>query len=337
MNGRKREIDICKGILTFTMILCHCIQFFGHEDRGVAMVLVNVINITTFSGFLFCFGYASDLAYYRKEWRTSAPRMAKNAIRILLAFYISGLAYMICVEDKIFRQDLIMEILLLKRYPGWSEFLASFAAVLAVGIVLFPVWKKMNGWIMAAVAAVSAAACFLPYGKVHNSWLALLIGSRDFITFPVVQYGVFFAAGIWMCRKEISWNLWIFLGTVLAVVPGVVQLAQTGNLPERFPPSVFYIAGGMIFVYSYYVLSCFLEKVREKKKWLEILTGYLEQIGKESLYYLLLSNIIIFALKGSSFSYRSETYAYVSFVVILTVIGYLRGLCGGKTICRRKM
>ncbi len=330
MNGRKREIDICKGILTFTMILCHCIQFFGYEDQGVQMVLVNVINITTFSGFLFCFGYASDLAYYQKEWKASVPRMAKNAVRILLAFYISGLAYMICVEDKIFRQDLIMDILFLKRYPGWSEFLASFTAVLAVGIVLFPVFKKMNGWMMAAAAVLSAAACFLPYGRVHNSWLALLIGSRDFITFPVVQYGVFFAAGIWMCRKKMVWNPWILLGTVLAAIPAAIQLAKVGYLPERFPPSVFYIAGGAVFVYLYYLLSCGLERVREKTKGIEVLAGYLERIGKESLLYLLLSNMIIFALKASSFSFRSEMYAYVSFVVILILIGYLRGLCSAQ-------
>lgn len=326
MNGRRREIDICKGILTVTMILCHCIQFFGHEDRGVQMVLVNIINITTFSGFLFCFGYASDLAYYRKDWKASAPRMAKNAVRILIAFYISGLAYMICVEDKIFRSDLILEILFLKRYPGWSEFLASFAAVLAVGIVLFPVLKRMNGRMMGAAAVISAAACFLPYERVHHPWLALLIGSRDFITFPVVQYAVFFAAGIWVCRKKIRWNLWIFLGTVLAVIPAVLHLARTGYLPERFPPSVFYIAGGAVFVYLYYLLSCRLEDMREKKKWLEVPAGYLEGIGRESLYYLLLSNILIFALKGSSFSFRSETYAYVSFVILLILIGYLRKL-----------
>ena len=61
--------------------------------------------------------------------------MAKNALRLLVAFYVSGIAYMAFVEDKIFRWDFITEILLLKRYPGWSEFLASFAAMMAVGIL----------------------------------------------------------------------------------------------------------------------------------------------------------------------------------------------------------
>ena len=85
-TGRRREIDICKGILTVTMILCHCIQFFGNETEGVQKILADVINLATFSGFLFCFGYVSDIAYYRKEWKESAGKMLKNAVRLLAAF-----------------------------------------------------------------------------------------------------------------------------------------------------------------------------------------------------------------------------------------------------------
>ena len=54
---RNQEIDIMKGLLTLAMILCHCLQFFGKEDAGIEKILVNVINLTTFSGFLFCFGF----------------------------------------------------------------------------------------------------------------------------------------------------------------------------------------------------------------------------------------------------------------------------------------
>ena len=46
---RNQEIDIMKGLLTLAMILCHCLQFFGKEDAGIEKILVNVINLTTFS------------------------------------------------------------------------------------------------------------------------------------------------------------------------------------------------------------------------------------------------------------------------------------------------
>ena len=71
MNARKREIDIQKGMLTVAMMLCHCIQFFGKEEYGLQKILVNLINLSTFSGFMFCFGYTNQIAYYRKEWKNS--------------------------------------------------------------------------------------------------------------------------------------------------------------------------------------------------------------------------------------------------------------------------
>lgn len=93
-TGRRREIDIMKGILTVTMILCHSIQFFGVEKDPVQGFLVNLINLTTFSGFLFCFGYVGSMAYFQKSWAEGAWKMGKNAVRILIAFYNSLLLYL---------------------------------------------------------------------------------------------------------------------------------------------------------------------------------------------------------------------------------------------------
>ena len=327
VRGRNREIDICKGILTVTMILCHCIQFFGFEEQGVQKILVNVINLTTFSGFLFCFGFVSNLAYYEnRNFKTSAVKLEKNAVRLLVAFYVSGIAYMAFVEDKIFRWDFITEILLLKRYPGWSEFLASFAAMMLAGILLYPVLKRVNGWVVAAVAVISGAACFLPYASIHNSWLALFAGSRDFTTFPILQYMVFFAAGAWISRKRIWWKPQILAVVLVISLPCIIQFIRDGYLPERFPPSIFYIAGGSLFVYLDYLIAGGLERLREKTRILEAVSGCLERCGRASLHYLLLSNLLIFALDGSSFSFRSGAYAFGAFAVILLLISYLHQL-----------
>lgn len=53
-------------------------------------------------------------------------------------------------------------------------------------------------------------------------------------------------------------------------------------------------------------------------------TGYFERVGAESLFYLLFSNLMIFALDCSSFSFRSVGYGYIYFIVILLVIGYFK-------------
>ena len=319
-TGRKREIDILKGILTITMILCHSIQFFGVEKDPVQGLLVNVINLTTFSGFVFCFGYVGEMAYFQKSWQTAAKKMGKNVLRILIAFYLSGIAYVALVEGKIFRMDFIREVLFLQKYPGWSEFLVSFSAMLLIGIVCFPVFKRMNGKILILCALISGGFCFLPYERITNSWLALLVGSRHFVTFPVLQYSIFFAAGVWFCKNKIRWKWQLLVLCICLGIPCFYSYAQTGYLPERFPVSVWYLFGGCLFAYLYYVLACFLEKVRGRigKK----VIGCFERIGAQSLFYLLFSNLMIFALDCSSFSFRSVGYGYTYFIVILLVTGY---------------
>ena len=79
-------------MLTVAMMLYHCIQFFGKEEYGFQKILVNLINLSTFSGFMFCFGYTNQIAYYQKEWKNSFGKMLKNVCRMLIAFYISGMS-----------------------------------------------------------------------------------------------------------------------------------------------------------------------------------------------------------------------------------------------------
>lgn len=326
MKERNREIDLMKGLLTLAMILCHCIQFFGIEDRGVQKYLADGINLTTFSGFLFCFGYVCKLAYYQKGYKDGMWKMAKNAVRLLLAFYISGIAYLALVEQKIFRWDIIREVLLLQRFPGWSEFLASFAAVLFIGILLFPVMKRMNVWMLLIIAALGAAGCFLPYDQIKNPLAALLMGSDEHTTFPVLQYGMFFAAGVWAGGKKIRWDWKIGLGAALLSGPCIWYYIQNGYLPQRFPPSILYITGGILGVYLYQLASMGLQHVREKNRYLEKAVAAVEVTGKNSLYYLLMSNLLIFAVAGSHFSFRSELYAYGFYVFVFLLIHYLNRL-----------
>ena len=241
---RNQEIDIMKGLLTLAMILCHCLQFFGKEDAGIEKILVNVINLTTFSGFLFCFGFVCCLAYFQGDTKRGIAHMLRNMIRLLLAFYISGIAYMAFKEQKIFRKDFLWEILTLRRYPGWSEFLASFAAVLLAGAVLLPVLRKTNGWVVMAAALISLLACFIPYGKITNPWLALFLGSESYTTFPVLQYSVYFVAGIWAAKRK-KWPDWkLFFGAVVLSAPCVWYYWKYDGLPGRFPPSALFIGGG---------------------------------------------------------------------------------------------
>lgn len=325
MKTRNREIDIMKGLLTLAMLLCHCIQFFGDETKGLQKIFADLINLTTFSGFLFCFGYVSELAYYQKDFNYAVRKVGKNIVRMLCAFYVSGIAYIAFAERKTFTWERVTSVLLLMKYPGWSEFLASFAAVLFIGILLYPVLKRMNGKMFLAILVISALSCgIIPYDKIGNSWLALLVGSTHYVTFPVLQYGVFFAAGIWFAKEKISWNKKTLLGAIVLGIPFVYYYVKYSCLPGRFPPDILFILGGILGVYLYRMLSQGLKCLAEKNgKW-EVYILAVENVGMNSMFYLLLSNLLIFALSGSKFAYPSVNFAYAFFVIILVIIYYLR-------------
>ncbi len=322
---RNREIDIMKGLLAMAMILCHCIQFFGNEGEGIQKLLADMINLTTFSGFLFCFGYVCDLAYYRKSFRKAAWKMSKNVIRMLVAFYISGIAYIALAERKAYTLERVTDILLLKVYPGWSEFLASFAAALMVGIILYPLMKKMNGKMFTAILVISLVSCeLMPYWLIHNPHLALLFGSYDYITFPVLEYGVFFAAGVWFSRCKISWNKKTFLGALIIGIPFIVYYVIAGWLPGRFPPDILFICGGIIGVHLYRMISVALERMAKGSALIDRLADAIANVGQSSLFYLLMSNLLIFALEGSKFVYPNPVMAFVYYIIIMYLIYYFR-------------
>ncbi|MDF2984700.1 MAG: hypothetical protein K0R50_210 [Eubacterium sp.] len=322
---RNKAIDCFKGILTIQMIFAHCLQFFVNFDLSKNYYYISeYINLTTFSGFMFAFGFAAYYAYLTKPFSVAYPRILLNSGKTLAAFYISSLAFRIFIEKTIFSRRVFEEILLFKSLAGWSEFLASFTAVMIVLLVFFFAFKKVNGVFVIAAFALSGIMCFIPYGNVHPV-AGLFIGGKNFAYFPVFQYIVYFVAGIYFAENKVVFNVKHLLAAIAAtsIFPVYTVLK---NYPSRFPPSIAWIFGAMLFVYAYYLLS---NAVAESK-----FTQWLSQIGKYSLFYLVLSNVLIFAVKSTGFYRIGPAYATVIFVLIVALIWYLYKLVAPKTAVR---
>lgn len=60
-SKRDNKIDVLKGILTVLMIVAHIFQFFS--TNLLLDKFGKYVNLTTFSGFMFCFGYVCYIAY----------------------------------------------------------------------------------------------------------------------------------------------------------------------------------------------------------------------------------------------------------------------------------
>ncbi len=340
---RARRIDILKGILTIQMILAHCIQFyvdFG-KDR-TALLISEYINLTTFSGFLFCFGYASCLAYFSKEWREASGRLMKNVLRLLAGYYLSGFCYVIFVEKIPLRLDLVLEILLFGRLAKWSEFLFSFALIMLLECIFFPLFTGKYKWSLPALTIISVLTCLLSYREAGSivignasgaSIIGSLIGGTGGTYFPVIPYSLYFLAGIWFARRQFGFKKSILAIACIGTIWHTIDYVWiSGQQPSRFPLSFSYLVGAAFYIYLYYLIATAMEKREETR-----IVCYLGNVGRSSLFYLLLSNLIIFAVTATKFYKREMNYSIGLFLVTLMVIGYLQRLCREKRLPEKKI
>ncbi len=314
-------MDILKGLLVLGMVYCHVLQFFGAADAYPAEdMLMSFFNMVTFAGFVFVYGYLGELAYFERGLKKSWSRLLRGSGKAYLAFVISGAAFRVLREHKRFSQDTILPILGLKDIPGWSEFLIAFALIPLVALIL---WKPIDAlvsrkklfWIVCALWPLTG---LIPYDRVGSVWLGLFIGGNQFAFFPVLQYFYLYLLGMYFRRHRVGFDWWILLGSLL-ISGGALIYAFTAGLPGRFPPTPLWLVLPLLPVYLYFLLSTGWAAIRipstglarlltrlRRTRWAEELpdeltlpSRILTNLGRNSLYYLLASNLAIFVLAGN--------------------------------------
>ena len=292
-----KSIDRIRGVLVMIMVYAHVLQFFGNTGAYPSIEwITQTINVLVFPTFVFCFGRSAAMAYLQKPFRKAAPKLAKTAMIMYCVFVLSGLGYRLLVDGSPFNAQTVNNILLLSDMPGWSEFLAGFGAYAVAVLVLFVPLRWLSTRLAPSLiaGAVCLGLCFLPYDLITSKQAGLFIGSSTFACFPVVQYAPYLLAGIyWQTTKKHGLVLSL-IGTV-ATVAGVVYMALDG-LPTRFPPSLPWVLLTGVFPA---LMSFAMAKVTRVPSILEPADGWLCNMGRRSLFYLLASNLTIFALSGS--------------------------------------
>lgn len=334
-KGRKRmreiinkwdyKMDVYKGLLVFGMILCHVLQFFVDlsVDR-TADYITWYINSVTFSGFVFSFGYTGYIAYFSRRFSQVYIKMLFVFTKLLIAFYISGIAFRVFVSNQRISYDMVINIFVLNDIPGWSEFILSFALYIIVGIVLFKpiknlIEKKKIFWFVTGSLLLTT---FIPYESVPTTQLGLIVGSTEFAAFPVIQYMPFYLMGIYFKRHEVGFDwVYLMLSVILSGV-GIIYMGFNGFvLPNRFPPNVFWIILPCAPLYLYMFISKALLGVTWVRR-------KLIRMGQNSIVYLLLSNIIVFAVDGTK-GISNLTYltGILANILLIGIITYLLSMC----------
>lgn len=315
MNERDLSIDIFKGFLVIGMIICHCMQFFSDmELYPVSSIVVNLLNIITFPGFVFAFGYTSYLAYFNNGRGDARKRILKNAFKTLMAFYISGIFYRILIDKKTLNISTILPIITLFDIPGWSEFLVSFAFFsLVTAIFYYPLKQLINNEnILILISILLLLTSFISYERVTIPQIGLLIGTTEFASFPMVQHMPFYLMGIYFSKRSIGYNRNVLIISLVLTMSTVISILISGSLPERFPPSLLWLIAPCFILYLYFILSKFLGK--------DCKPNFIILIGENTLFYLLLSNILIFTLAGTGVVPLLSSFESVLMAMLLVLI-----------------
>ncbi|MEW5939408.1 MAG: hypothetical protein AB1750_07095 [Chloroflexota bacterium] len=285
------EIDASKGLFVVTMVLAHVIVLLSDQaTRIFTAELKMAATLASFSGFLFCFGFATWHAYFSQA--PSLKRVLPSAIRPWIAYYISSIFYLLFVERLYGIKD-FADVLLLTRLVPFAEFLLAFSLTLLAGFL----FHKPIGFLLErprlffAVVGALALTALIPNGWVRWPMLGMFIGAPERVasTFPIVQYFPIYLMGIYFARYDIKPNLWIGLAGMAAYY---VYRSLGGDI-TRFPPSLGWIAGSFFFALTGYVLARFLSRWTPARR-------ALVRLGVNALFCILTSNILLFAFRGAA-------------------------------------
>lgn len=286
-GGRSADLDIFKTMLVWGMITAHCIQLLAFRPKPPADTISIFINLITFSGFMFAFGYGVGLSKRVKGW---GQRLWPVAL-LLVATWVSELAFELLVDKQALTPELLVPLLTLSRLYGWSEFLASFTVLYLIIAIARPVLVAIgSNWLLRIAATLVCFASTFVVISQDIPVLATLIGTRNFASFPILAYLPWFLVGIAFARHPNlpRWIEWVLAAIGTGVFASLVWRSG-GELPERFPPSIAWVAGAALPLALYLMAARGLARLR--------VPTLLLQPGRHVLAALLLSNLVIFGLR----------------------------------------
>lgn len=321
---RDITIDKVKGILVVFMVAVHTVQFLC-ETNLFTTTFSHYVNLTSFSGFLFCFGYACALAYFGKRERTG--KILVGAVKSLLAYFISGFGFLWLVQQDI---SLLGDMLTFRMLPGYSEFLLSFALLYLIVALANPLLDILSGdgRYVILYCFFTLAMTFFPYHRIHHALPGALIGTEDFYTFPVLQYSGYFILGAWFAKKKTGGYVGCLITALLCSAFFVGYAWVYHDVPSRVPPSFLWVVGASLPICIYY-LAC-------RNISLPGLDAGLSFLGRNTLLILVCSNLLIFAVSATIRRSKMAVTpvkvigVYVFIIAASAALAYLKEYMKGK-------
>lgn len=341
VNMREHSLDIMRGIAVIVMIIAHCIAFFKSGTNEALESIMKfgdaiafVVFLTVFSGVFFIY-----YRHKRSDWGRTKPKMLKRIIQLILAYYLCAFVSYLGhynFSDNTWIKEVI-SILGFTLTPGYTEFIVSFIIFNSL-FLLFPdlffrFGRKLSLGITIGIILYILGYIFYfhSFGQPIDSYKYLLVGAKDMLRFPILQYSIvvmvglslgnLLTSGININKKRAFLFLGFIITTLLVLIGYLIQPYQKltiFNDFERWPPTIPFMAVGLSF--TFIILTLIIKKANSQTKSYFLI--FLEKIGQHSLFYFI-THIIILQLFDRIIKYRSDSVVVVTFLTILTFIATL--------------
>lgn len=168
--------------------------------------------------------------------------------------------------------------------------------------------------------ALILLSTLIPYSMVRIPQLGIIIGTTKFACFPILQYLPFFLMGMYCQAKNMFYNRYlVFVASLFTVVVSVYCIS-CHKIPERFPPSMGWILWASAFTILYYMVSDRISRFKLNRT----ITNTIRIFGAYTLDFLVISNIIIFAIRWYFGKQLSVIYCFFV-IILLYIICYFYG------------
>jgi hypothetical protein len=307
------------------MILAHSLQLLS-KNEGNYWVFSTLVNLFTFSGFFFCYGYVFFLSYFSKPKDKVKKNILTTAWKTLVAYYVVAFFSLALIYAKYINADFdfsfvnILRVFLFFEIPFYSEFLLSFFLITTLSFLFFNkfVFLSKNQTLIFLLIGICLLWAFLcPSNFPLHNQAALLVGTSSYSAFPVIQYLPFFLMGVLFSKNSIPVNFSGFFLSLIGTSLFAIYVYINKGIPSRFPPSIFWILGSTGILYSLLSIARLLEQHK-------IVYNSIASIGSNALIYLVLSSIIIFSL-----SKRFDTSPIIALLIgglTILIISFLISL-----------
>lgn len=319
------------------MILGHTAYFAGLGADTSLATIINFINLTTFTVFLFLSGTGMFLSYLRpdisnEEFAEKKAKIPHKAFKLLLSYYLIVLiGYLPQLLDP--NADIlsrIVRLILFVDIPNYVEFILPFIFFYLLIYALRPLVKKISNSLIFSIlcgALVYTLGMALYWVEVPNEFLSLksiFVGNSDWYRFPILQYfPVFIIGAYWgklIAYKDYVKETRLKNGLMVFISFVTLTFAILGFDIVRWPPSILFLLVGLSYTT---VLLFLLEKFTNSEKESKIATFIGQNLFDFYIVHLVVLYIGQYALNVKCASVLDMLLYYLIVVALSVIIVYI--------------